>query len=192
MKETIEMSQDRLVTLTDDELRAFEADESNRVTLRDYALGILSAREAERQSAHQAQLAEAEAKAQAEVQQRQADREAARAVVDETPAQPKGEPEASSANHAAAIRFNQRLAAAGLHTGVMQTEAVQGRRVRDGWMVNVHDTDLEIGFVACWWGRGHFTAFAEVAGHRDRTDEAADLMLALLHRAREHEQESGE
>lgn len=76
------------------------------------------------------------------------------------------------------------MTAAGFPARARQTQAVQGRKVRDGWSVNLRDEDEEIGVVACWWGRGHFTAFAEIAGHRERTEEAAELLVRLLRAAR--------
>lgn len=178
---------------TNDQLRDIvEGNGDSLIDSRDWAQAVLAEREEKSQADHQRLVDQQEAEWQAQVAERQAEREKAMAVVDNEPAPGKPDPVASSENHAAAIRFAARLTAAGLVTGVAQTRAVQGRPVKDGWAVNVHDGDNEIGFVACWWGRAHFLAYAEVAGHRERTDEAADLLLALLHRAREHEAERGE
>jgi hypothetical protein len=61
-----------------------------------------------------------------------------------------------------------------------QTHRVQGREVVNGWTVNVRDNETEMGVVACWFGRRHFVSYLEIAGHADRTEEAAELMGVMM------------
>lgn len=124
--------------------------------------------------------------------QTQAAIEARKAAVDDTPADPVSLPAEASTNRAAADRFARALSAVGLTTGVRATNVVQGRPVKDGWAVNVRDEDREIGYVAAWWGRAHFLAYIEMAGHRSRTDEAAQLFADFHRMVQERAEERGE
>lgn len=89
-------------------------------------------------------------------------------------------------NQVHAEAFAKILRDARLPCQVMGTHAIAGRGpVKDGWVVNYHDPDTEIGLVAAWWGRRHFTAYLEIAGHCDRTEETAELLVKAFKIARQ-------
>jgi hypothetical protein len=144
----------RMLEMSDAELRVVVADDANRMILREMAQVILAARS-----------------------------EWTRQLREEVEGAPEPSQVAADTNQSAAERFAKRLTEAGFPAHAVKTLAVQGRKVKDGWAVNMHDADLEIGVVAAWWGRGHFTAYAEIAGHRERSDEAAELLLYSLRAA---------
>lgn len=182
----------RMVSLLDAQLEQITRDESRRQVERDVAAAILADR-----AAHSASLAaeteilviaareeERAATERAEALQRQlAEREAARLNSD------GGKPTIDevaqkSGNQRGAETFAEILCAAGLKCQAMRTQAIANRGpVKDGWVVNYHDQDLEIGLVATWWGRSHFQAYIEVAGHAGRTCETAGLFAELFTRA---------
>lgn len=85
-----------------------------------------------------------------------------------------------SPNNAAAEQFAAILRRRGINALARPTKRIQGREVLDGWMVNARDEKHEVGVVAAWWGRAHFTCFFEIAGHSDRTEESAELMGVML------------
>lgn len=122
------------------------------------------------------------------IKQRQAAREAARAMLEE-PEEPKpvsaatGQRRASeglSENQIFAEQFADIFRRRGFVATARKTERIQGREVVNGWTVNVHDKENEVGVVACWHGRRHFVSYLEISGHADRTQEAAELMGAML------------
>lgn len=161
--------------MSDDELRAIMDDEGERQFKRELALAVLGERE---RGADRA--ADDEAEVAAGIAERQAEREAAAAESLPADLQPVPAPDAAemTENGRAALMFAVSLRAGGMDATPMRTGSVQGKPVKDGWTVNVHDGEHEIGFVACWWGRGHFIAYAEISGHRERSAEAASVMLA--------------
>lgn len=183
----------RMVSLLDAQLEQITRDDSRRQVERDVARAILADR-----TAYSASLtaeteslvatAQEEEKAvteRAEALQRQsAEREAAHKNTGGDEPMAGDGSDWRSANHQAAEAFAKILNAAGLKCRPMRTQAIANRgQVKDGWVVNYHDQDTEIGFVATWWGRNHFQAFVEIAGHSDRTAEAADIFAAIFRRA---------
>lgn len=95
-------------------------------------------------------------------------------------------PAGVSENGRNAERFAEAMRAAGHPLArARRTDAISSvGPVKDGWVVSVRDVDAEFGIVACWWGRNHFQAFVEIAGHAERTDEAAEWFTALTEYAR--------
>lgn len=85
-----------------------------------------------------------------------------------------------SKNQDHAENFAAMLRSSGLNAKARATQRIQGRDVHDGWQVNVRDDAQEIGIVACWHGRQHFVCYLEITGHAERTEEAADIMLAAM------------
>lgn len=85
-----------------------------------------------------------------------------------------------SQNQHDAETFAGILRSSGLNAKARETKRIQGRDVYDGWMVNVRDEGQEIGIVAAWHGRRHFVCYVEIAGHAERTEEAARIMLAAM------------
>jgi len=164
----------RMVGLPDAKLDQMSRDDSLRQVERDIALGILANRRTYA-SSHAAEVEEA-AKHRAMLEQQAAEREAARRSEDT--AQPVDIEVTRTENEQAARMFADLLQAAVdpnlVH--VMRTEAIAGNKVRDGWTVNYHDNEAEVGLVAVWWGRGHFKAYIEMVGHIGRTAEAAALL----------------
>jgi hypothetical protein len=164
--------------LSDAKLEQISRDESLRQIERDLAADLLHHRglTAERRAARGAADARLEA------------RQLARAYRDDsqdrdTPSAATGQRRGSeglSKNREAAERFAEQLKAGGMNAIARQTKRIQGREVVDGWTVNVRDDAQEVGIVAAWWGRNHFTCFIEVTGHADRTDEAAGIVMAAM------------
>jgi hypothetical protein len=193
----------RMLPLKDAALDAIERDESRRDIERMTARAILKEREAQASgvgteggeageasnlvgalagiSEDQVKVSEAQRLLEA-AQGRKAARLAAREV------QPPAAVEtveiaadARSKNELAAHQFAGLLCEAGIQCKPMRTKAIAGRGpVVDGWVVNYRDNASEIGIVAAWWGRQHFTAFVEVAGHAERTVETALLFRKLV------------
>jgi hypothetical protein len=166
----------RMTGLPDARLEQMTRDESRRQVERDVAGDILAERRTYAASA--AVEAEAEAERRQMLRKQGKEREAARLSEDQ--AQPVDIEVTRTDNHLAAYSF-----AAALKEGldvkpdlvhVMRTEAIAGVKVRDGWTVNYHDNETEVGLVAVWWGRGHFKAYIEMVGHIGRTAEAAALL----------------
>lgn len=92
----------------------------------------------------------------------------------------------SSENARLAHEFAQAITEAGFPCKAARTARIANHgEVKDGWVVNLRDTATEIGVVACWWGRRHFTAFIEISGHNDLTDETARSFAAFLSAARD-------
>lgn len=87
--------------------------------------------------------------------------------------------ESVSKNQVFAELFADLLREGGLNAKARQTRRIQGRDVLDGWVVNVRDEENEVGIVASWWGRQHFACYFELAGHAERTEEAARLMIGI-------------
>jgi hypothetical protein len=164
----------RMSGLPDAKLDQMSRDDSLRQVERDVALGILANRRTYASSL--TVEAEQEAKRKAMLAQQAAEREAARRREDT--AQPVDIEVTRTENEQAARMFADMLQAAVdpnlVH--VMRTEAIAGNKVRDGWTVNYHDSETEVGLVAVWWGRGHFKAYIEIVGHVGRTAEAAALL----------------
>lgn len=191
----------RMIGYSDANLEAMTRNDHARQVERDVAAAILADRKA-----HHAQLAEDEgrqlaadraaknadkaekaAKLAALEQQEAAERDAYRknleafkgnAIVDRSPGEaleaPKTENELAARMFADALKEGLDVRPDLVH--VMKTEAISGNRVRDGWTVNYHDGEAEVGLVAVWWGRGHFKAYIEIVGHIGRTAEAAALL----------------
>jgi hypothetical protein len=166
----------RMIGYSDARLEAMTRNDNARQVERDVAAAILADRKT--YAASQVAEAEAEAKRLAHLEQQAAERAAAHANEDR--AQPVDIEVTRTDNHLAAYSF-----AAALKEGldvkpdlvhVMRTEAIAGVKVRDGWTVNYHDNETEVGLVAVWWGRGHFKAYIEMVGHIGRTAEAAALL----------------
>jgi len=166
----------RMVGLPDAKLDQISRDDSLRQVERDIALGILANRRTYASSL--TVEAEQEAKRKAMIEQQAAEREAARRSEDT--AQPvdievtRTENEQAARMFAAALKEGLDVKPDQVH--VMRTEAIAGNKVRDGWTVNYHDTEAEVGLVAVWWGKGHFKAYIEMVGHIGRTAEAAALL----------------
>lgn len=164
----------RMVGLPDAKLDQMSRDDSLRQVERDIALAIIANRRTYA-SSHAAEVEQA-AKHRAMLEQQAAEREAARRREDT--AQPVDIEVTRTENEQAARMFAGMLQAAVdpnlVH--VMKTEAIAGNKVRDGWTVNYHDNEAEVGLVAVWWGRGHFKAYIEMVGHIGRTAEAAALL----------------
>lgn len=164
----------RMVELPDAKLEQMTRDEGARQVEREVAGDILLERE------------NLEATRQG-VARRAAARQAARDIVDdtqepETALPASGDPGAfqgMSKNEVAAHNFALILGRVGLPARPRRTQKVNGRDVIDGWTVNVRDSEAEIGYVAVWYGRGHFQAYIEITGHRDRTDETAAMFAAF-------------
>jgi hypothetical protein len=164
----------RLGAVSDAKLEQMTRDESLRQVERDVAGDMLRERE------------QLEATKQG-VARREERRQAARATVDdaswpETLPAVLGHPGGSQAmtkNQAAAESFAGILQRVGLPAKARRTQKVNGRDVVDGWTVNVRDAEAEVGYVAVWYGRGHFLAYVEITGHRDRTDETAAMFAAF-------------
>lgn len=166
----------RMTGLPDARLEQMTRDESRRQVERDVAGDILAERRTYAASA--AVEAEAEAERRQMLRKQAEEREAA--TLTEDGAQPVDIEVTRTDNHLAAYSF-----AAALKEGldvkpdlvhIMRTEAIAGVKVRDGWAVNYHDNETEVGLVAVWWGRGHFKAYIEMVGHIGRTAEAAALL----------------
>lgn len=157
--------------MPDAKLEQMSRDESLRQVERDVASAILCAREID-------------FRVKKGVEERERRRQEARETIDALP-ETKQLPAATgqrrgyeglSKNEAAATMFADVLVSrCGLPAKARRTQKIQGRDVVDGWVVNVRDPEAEVGYVAAWWGRGHFTAYVEIAGHIDRTDEVAAL-----------------
>jgi hypothetical protein len=173
----------RMVGLPDAKLDQMSRDDSLRQVERDIARTIMYERDRIRllgdpvNAVSVAALeAREEAKRRAMLEQQAAEREAARRREDT--AQPVDIEMTRTENEQAARMFADMLQAAVdpnlVH--VMRTEAIAGNKVRDGWTVNYHDTEAEVGLVAVWWGKGHFKAYIEMVGHIGRTAEAAALL----------------
>ena len=166
----------RMVGLPDAKLDQMSRDDSLRQVERDIALGILANRRTYASSL--TVEAEQEANRQAMLQRQAAERDAARRREDT--AQPvdievtRTENEQAARMFAAALKEGLDVKPDQVH--VMRTEAIAGVKVRDGWTVNYHDNETEVGLVAVWWGRGHFKAYIEMVGHIGRTAEAAALL----------------
>jgi len=166
----------RMDDLSDDKLDEISRDDSLRQSERDLAGDIL----ADRKTYAASQVAEAEAEAErlAHLEQQSAERAAAHANEDKS--QPvdievtRTENEQAARSFAAALKEGLDVKPDLVH--VMRTEAIAGVKVRDGWTVNYHDNETEVGLVAVWWGRGHFKAYIEMVGHIGRTAEAAALL----------------
>jgi hypothetical protein len=164
----------RLVGLSDAKLDQMSRDESLRQVERDVAGDML--RERGQLEQHRQGVARREER-----------RQAARATVDDAQ-EPEtlpavlghlGGSQAMTKNQAAAESFAGILQRIGLPAKARRTQKVNGRDVVDGWTVNVRDAEAEVGYVAVWHGRGHFLAYVEINGHRDRTDETAALFAAF-------------
>lgn len=164
----------RMIGLPDAKLEQMTRDDSLRQIERDVAGDILAGRRTYAASA----AVEAEAERRAMLRKQAEQREAARRREDT--AQPVDIEVSRTENEQAARMF-----AAALKEGldvkpdlvhVMRTEAIAGNKVRDGWTVNYHDNEAEVGLVAVWWGKGHFKAYIEMVGHIGRTAEAAALL----------------
>jgi hypothetical protein len=193
-----------MVGVADGRLEQIANDESRRLVERDVPRQILQERaderELERQAKERADLERAEFDRREREKRDTAAREAAAARVEarEAARQPDPVPPAQDAqkgklrhprlaghdnngpNATAARSFAASLTAAGLDCEARPTLSLSNRGpVKDGWTVNVRDDALELGFVASWYGRGHFQCYAEIAGHIERTDEAAALCLAM-------------
>lgn len=179
----------RMVGLPEAKLEQMTRDDNARQVERDVAAAILADRKTYAASIaapgglvgdlgafHQVAEAEAEAKRLAHLEQQAAERAAAHANQDRT--QPVDIEVTRTENEQAARSFAEMLQATVdpnlVH--VMRTQAIAGSKVRDGWTVNYHDSETEVGLVAVWWGRGHFKAYIEMVGHIGRTAEAAALL----------------
>lgn len=164
----------RMLDLPDAKLEQMTRDEGARQVEREVAGDILLERE------------NLEATRQG-VARRAERRQLARATVDdeqgpETLPAATGHPGGSQAmtkNQAAAESFAAILQRVGPPAKARRTMKVNGRDVVDGWTVNCRDGEAEVGYVAVWYGRGHFQAYIEITGHRDRTDETAALFVAF-------------
>lgn len=166
----------RMIGYSDASLEAMTRNDNARQVERDVAAAILADRKT--YAASQVAEAEAEAKRLAHLEQQAAERAAAHANEDR--AQPVDIEVTRTENELAARSFADALKE-GLDVKpdlvhVMRTEAIAGNKVRDGWAVNYHDNETEVGLVAVWWGRGHFKAYIEMVGHIGRTAEAAALL----------------
>lgn len=173
----------RMIGLPDAKLDQMSRDDSLRQVERDIARTIMYERDRIRllgdpvNAVSVAALeAREEAKRKAMLAQQAAEREAARRSEDT--AQSVDIEVTRTENEQAARMFADMLQAAVdpnlVH--VMRTEAIAGNKVRDGWTVNYHDNEAEVGLVAVWWGKGHFKAYIEMVGHIGRTAEAAALL----------------
>lgn len=166
----------RMIGLPDAKLDQMTRDESRRQVERDVAGDILADRKT--YAASQAAEAEAEAARLAHLEQQAAERAAAQANEDRS--QPvdievtRTENEQAARSFADALKEGLDVKPDFVH--VVRTEAIAGNKVRDGWAVNYHDPETEVGLVAVWWGRGHFKAYIEMVGHIGRTAEAAALL----------------
>jgi hypothetical protein len=91
-----------------------------------------------------------------------------------------------SSNQANAESFAEILRGAGFpNAKARQTAAIAGVPVKDGWMVNIHDTDSELGCVGVFYGRKHFKGYLEFQGYEDAAPEIARAFAMLLVAARE-------
>jgi hypothetical protein len=166
----------RMIGLPDAKLERMTHDDSLRKVERDVAGDILAGRRTYAASA--AVEAEAEAERRAMLRKQAEEREVARRREDT--AQPvdidavRTENEQAARMFAAALKEGLDVKPDQVH--VMKTEAIAGSKVRDGWTVNYHDSESEVGLVAVWWGKGHFKAYIEMVGHIGRTAEAAALL----------------
>jgi len=168
----------RMIGLPDAKLERMTHDDSLRKVERDVAGDILAGRRTYAASA--AVEAEAEAERRAMLRKQAEEREVARRREDT--AQPVDIDAVRTENEQAARMFAGLLQAAvdANLVHVMKTEAIAGSKVRDGWTVNYHDNEAEVGLVAVWWGRGHFKAYIEMVGHIGRTAEAAALLSKVF------------
>jgi hypothetical protein len=179
----------KMVGLENTALHRIARDEKRHQFERDIATNILTERQHEMDKREEAaRIASAEEDAARAIME---ERAAAHARVD-TEEEAQRQHDAYDAergptnNYEHARVFALALNEAGLTCQVMGTQAIAGRgQVKDGWVVNYHCQDTEIGVVAAWWGRGHFTAYLEIAGHRDRTEETAALLVKAFAIARQ-------
>lgn len=171
----------RMVSLPDAALEAITRDDNRRQVERDVAAAILADRAAYNTS-HEGDIELAKKHQGSLAQQAEERKAAAEKTGGDDAAHVDGEDRTANERSAQAFAFT--LNAAGLKCQAMRTQAIANRGpVKDGWVVNYHDTDLEIGLVATWWGRNHFQAYIEVAGHADRSDETAAMFAELFTRA---------
>lgn len=163
-----------MVSLPDAKLEQMTRDDSLRQVERDVADIIMRERRSE---------AETKAAVEQRAEARRLAKEAADDAQDlETVPAATGQPRGSeglSKNQAAAESFAAILQRVGLPAKARRTQKVNNRDVVDGWTVNCRDAEAEVGYVAVWHGRGHFLAYVEIAGHRDRTDETAAMFAAF-------------
>lgn len=180
----------RMLPLPDAALDAIDRDESRREIERLTARSILAERAARsgepNETAAVVGALEGVSASQRKLMDAALYRKAARQEAREKEA-PPGElevvpgPDTRTKNELAATQFADLLSEVGLACKPMRTKAISGRGpVVDGWTVNYRDNGAEVGIVAAWWGRQHFTAFVEVAGHAERTVETALLFRRLL------------
>lgn len=182
MKEFAELPQAKLERMRRDEaLPEFEREAAGRLyDVRQAAIDEIEARGREKQAEFE-KAVEARKEARRLAREKNSGQEEPETVSAAT-GQRRGS-EGLSKNRVAAETFADMLADAGLNAKARPTQRIQGRDVRDGWTVNVRDDEHEIGIVACWWGRDHFTCFLEIAGHVDRSAEGAVAVLAGLRAA---------